>query len=100
METGIHGVPRAREWDAVVTVEAEGVEGEHARFVALPGVLVVEEGEHVEPLANAVDQVAAVPYRAEADAARRVAVGGGHPRARRRRVARRSRRRRDHADGQ
>ena len=67
METGIHGVPRAREWDAVVTVEAEGVEGEHARFVALPGVLVVEEGEHIEPLANAVDQVAAVPYRAEAE---------------------------------
>jgi hypothetical protein len=66
METGIHGVPRAREWDAVVTVEAEGVEGEQARFVALPGVLVVEEGEHIEPLANAVDQVASVPYRAEA----------------------------------
>jgi len=67
METGIHGVPRAREWDAVVTVEAEGVEGESARFVALPGdVLVVEEGGDVEPLANAVDQVATIPYRAEA----------------------------------
>jgi hypothetical protein len=67
METGIHGVPRAREWDAVVTVEAEGVEGDTARFVALPGdVLVVEEGEDLEPLANAVDQVARIPYRAEA----------------------------------
>jgi hypothetical protein len=67
METGIHGVPRAREWDAVVTVEAQGVEGETARFVALPGdVLVVEEGEDVESLANAVDQVATIPYRAEA----------------------------------
>ena len=67
METGIHGVPRAREWDAVVTVEAESVAGERARFVALPGdVLLVEEGEDVEPLANAVDQVATVPYRAEA----------------------------------
>ncbi len=67
METGIHGVPRAREWDAVVTVEAEGVAGETVRFVALPGnVLLVEEGEDVEPLANAVDQVASVPYRAQA----------------------------------
>ena len=67
METGIHGVPRAREWDAVVTVEAEGVEGESARFVALPGdVLVVEEGDDVEPLAHAVDKVATIPYRAEA----------------------------------
>ena len=67
METGIHGVPRAREWDTVVTVEAEGMEGESARFVALPGnVLLVEDGEDVEPLANAVDQVATVPYRAEA----------------------------------
>jgi len=61
METGIHGVPRAREWDTVVTVEAEGVEGESARFVALHGdVLVVEEGEDVEPLAHAVDQVATI----------------------------------------
>jgi hypothetical protein len=67
METGIHGVPRAREWDAVVTVEAEGVEGATARFVALPGdVLLVEEGEEIEPLASAVDEVARVPYRAEA----------------------------------
>ncbi|HEY7603207.1 MAG TPA: hypothetical protein VH760_03010 [Gaiellaceae bacterium] len=67
METGIHGVPRAREWDAVVTVEAEGVEGETARFVALAGdVLVVEQGEDVEPLADAVDEVARIPYRAEA----------------------------------
>jgi hypothetical protein len=67
METGIHGVPRAREWDAVVSVEAEGVEGETARFVALPGgILLVEEGEDVEPLASALDQVATVPYRAEA----------------------------------
>ncbi len=67
MEPGIHGVPRAREWDAVVTVEAEGVQGETARFVALPGdVLLVEEGGEVEPLASAVDLVARVPYRAEA----------------------------------
>jgi hypothetical protein len=67
METGIHGVPRAREWDAVVTVEVEGVEGERARFVALSDdTLVVEEGEDVEPLAAAIDEIASLPYRAEA----------------------------------
>jgi hypothetical protein len=67
METGIHGVPRAREWDTVVTVEAEGVEGDQARFVALADdTLVVEEGDDVEPLANALDKVATQPYRAEA----------------------------------
>ncbi len=67
METGIHGVPRQREWDAVVAVEAEGVEGDQARFVALADeTLVVEEGEDVEPLAQALDDVVQPPYRAEA----------------------------------
>jgi len=36
METGIHGVHRQREWDAVVAVEAEGVQGDAVHFVALP----------------------------------------------------------------
>ncbi len=67
METGIHGVPRQREWDAVVPVEAEGVEGDQARFVALPDeTLIVEEGTDVEPLADALDAVVQPPYRAEA----------------------------------
>ncbi|HZQ65066.1 MAG TPA: hypothetical protein VFA66_07565 [Gaiellaceae bacterium] len=67
METGIHGVHRAREWDSVVTVDVDGVEGDRARFVALPDdVLLVEEGGDVEALAAALDQVAAPPYRAEA----------------------------------
>jgi hypothetical protein len=67
METGMHGVPRAREWDVVFAVDAEGVEGERVRFVALPDdTLLVEEGEDVEPLAAAIDQTAAAPpYRAE-----------------------------------
>jgi len=66
METGIHGVQRPREWDAVVTVEAEGVEGDRARFVALADqTLLVEEGENVEALADALDSVPP-PYRAEA----------------------------------
>jgi len=68
METGIHGVPRAREWDAVVAVDAEGVEGDRVRFVALPDdTLVVEEGGDVESLAAAIDETtASPPYRAEA----------------------------------
>jgi hypothetical protein len=67
METGVHGVHRAREWDSVVTVEAEGVAGDRARFVALPDdTLLVEEGEDVEPLAAALDEVVSAPYRAEA----------------------------------
>jgi hypothetical protein len=67
METGVHGVQRAREWDAVVTVEAEGVQGDRARFVALPdNTLLVEEGENVDALADGLDGVAQPPYRAEA----------------------------------
>jgi hypothetical protein len=67
METGIHGVHRQREWEAVVAVEAEDVEGDRARFVALPDeTLVVEEGGDVEPLAAALDDVVQPPYRAEA----------------------------------
>jgi hypothetical protein len=67
METGIHGVHRPREWDAVVTVEAEGVEGDRVRFVALPDeTLLLEEGEHVDSLADALDGVVPPPYRAEA----------------------------------
>lgn len=67
METGIHGVPRARQWDAVVAVDAEGVEGDRARFVALADdTLIVEEGEEVDPLAEALDEVIEPPYRAEA----------------------------------
>ena len=67
METGVHGVPRARRWDAVVTVEAEGVQGDEARFVALADdTLVIEEGGDLEPLAAALDDVVQPPYRAEA----------------------------------
>ena len=67
METGIHGVHRQREWDAVVTVDVAGVEGDRARFVALgDDTLIVEEGGDVEPLADALDEVAQPPYRAEA----------------------------------
>jgi hypothetical protein len=67
METGIHGVHRARQWDAVVTVEVEGIEGDAVHFVALPDdTLLVDKDVDAEPLASALDDVAQPPYRAEA----------------------------------
>jgi hypothetical protein len=66
-ETGIHGVHRPREWDATVTVDAAGIEGDSVRFVALPdGTLLVEDGpdDSLEPLATAVEQAVPAPYRA------------------------------------
>jgi hypothetical protein len=67
-ETGIHGVPRERQYDAVVAAEAPDVEGDEARFVALQdGTLVVEEGEgELAPLADAIEQEVMRPYRAVA----------------------------------
>lgn len=44
-EVGIHGVHRLREWDAVATVEAKGLDGDVATVVVLPGgAHVLEEG--------------------------------------------------------
>lgn len=68
-ETGVHGLQRAREWDATVTTDAPDIEGDAARFVVLPdGTLLVEEGpeESLEPLAAAVEQSVRAPYRAQA----------------------------------
>jgi hypothetical protein len=67
-ETGIHGVPRERQYDAVVTAEAPDVEGDSALFVALEdGSLLVEEGEgDLTPLADAIETEVARPYRATA----------------------------------
>ena len=68
-ETGIHGVHRAREWDATVTADAPDIVGETAGFVALAdGTLLVEDGpdDSLEPLAAAVEQVVRAPYRARA----------------------------------
>jgi len=67
METGIHGVQRPRQWDAVVTVDVEGVDGDEVHFVALPDdTLLVDEDVDADPLAAALDGVADPPYRAEA----------------------------------
>ena len=67
-ETGIHGVPRQREYDAVVTAEAPEVEGSTARFVGLEdGSLLIEEGEgDLTLLAEAIEQEVVAPYRATA----------------------------------
>ena len=66
--SGIHGLHRVREWDAVVTVSAPDVEGTRAAFVALPGgELVLEEGpERLTAFAEALERDLAPPYRAEA----------------------------------
>ena len=69
-ETGIHGVPRARQWDAVGTAEAPALRGDAVHFVALPdGTLVVDEDVPdgaLGPLADALEAIVAPPYRAEA----------------------------------
>jgi hypothetical protein len=66
--SGIHGLHRVREWDAVVTVAAPEVEGDRAAFVALPGGdLVLEEGsDQLAPFAEALERELDPPYRAEA----------------------------------
>jgi hypothetical protein len=65
---GIHGLHRVREWDAVTTVDAPGLEGERANFVVLPnGDIVVEEGQGpLEPLADTLERSLQPPFRAEA----------------------------------
>ena len=67
-ESGIHGVPREREYEAVVTVEAPDVQGASARFVGLPdGSLLLEEGDgDLSALADAIEQEVGHPYRAVA----------------------------------
>lgn len=86
-EPGIHGVPRARRWDAVASVEAPRLKGDAVHFVALAdGTLVVDEDEPDDapaPLADAIEESVEPPYRAEAVrrsatlwavAARRIAI--------------------------
>jgi hypothetical protein len=69
-EPGIHGVPRARRWDAVATATTAGLRGNSVHFAALPdGTLVVDEDEPdgaLTPLADALEAMLAPPYRAEA----------------------------------
>jgi hypothetical protein len=64
--SGIHGNHRARQWDAVTTVEAPDLPGDRIGFVALPGGELVAEagGGDLIPLAGALSLEP--PYRAEA----------------------------------
>ena len=68
-EPAISGLARHREWDAVVTAEAADVEGNEVTFVALPDQsLLVEEEQGdagLDPLARAVEDELAPPYRAK-----------------------------------
>jgi hypothetical protein len=65
-ETGIHGVPRERQYEAVVAVDAPEVDGANARFVGLEdGSLLIEEGDgDLSALAEAIEREVAAPYRA------------------------------------
>jgi hypothetical protein len=69
-ETGIHGVPRPREWEAVVGVDAPDVAGDELRFVVLADRTVLVDGERgdesLQPLAAAITDAATPPLRAEA----------------------------------
>ena len=68
-EVGIHGIPRAREWDAVASATAE-LPGSELAFTALPdGTLLVDDDlpdGALAPLADAIERTLAPPYRAEA----------------------------------
>jgi hypothetical protein len=67
-ETGIHGVPRQREYEAVVTTDAPDVQGSSVRFVGLEdGSLLIEDGEgDLSALAEAIEREVVAPYRATA----------------------------------
>ena len=69
-KVGVHGVSRPRTWDAVITVEADGISGETVEFVAVEdGTLVIEREDgdaDLAPLADAVETEVSRPYRAQA----------------------------------
>ena len=67
-ETGIHGIPRERQYDAVATTDAPDATGDSARFVGLEdGSLLIEEGDgDLTALADAIEHEIARPYRATA----------------------------------
>jgi hypothetical protein len=54
-EVGIHGIHRLREWDAVVTAEAAGLDGDELELVLLEG------DDH--PFARALEGSLEPPYR-------------------------------------
>jgi hypothetical protein len=67
---GIHGIPRAREWDAVLTAIAPDLPGDETDFVALPdGTVFTDEdlpAGALEPIAEAFGGLIDPPYHAVA----------------------------------
>jgi hypothetical protein len=67
---GIHGIPRAREWDAVLTAIAPDLPGDETDFVALPdGTLFTDEdlpAGALEPIVEAFGGLIDPPYHAVA----------------------------------
>jgi hypothetical protein len=65
-----HGVPRAREWDAIATAEAPALPGDTLEFVVLEdGTLFVDldlPKDALTPLADALEASINPPYRAVA----------------------------------
>jgi len=66
--TGIHGVPRVREWDAVASAEAPGLPGDRLEFVGLAdGTLFTDDDlpdDSLAPLADALEGRVETPYHA------------------------------------
>ncbi|HEV2592318.1 MAG TPA: hypothetical protein VGU02_10545 [Gaiellaceae bacterium] len=69
-EPGVHGVPRAKRWDAVTTADVPELRGDEVRFVVLQdGTVLCEEDEldgALAALAEAMGQRISAPFRAEA----------------------------------
>jgi hypothetical protein len=66
-QAGIHGVPRPREYDAVVSLEVAGGKADEIAFVELEDrtlLLESEEDVDLEPFANALEGSISPPYRA------------------------------------
>ena len=66
MEAGISGIPRSREWDAVVTADC-GTGGDTCVFAVVPGRAPIHVGADSGPLAclaDALGDALEPPYRA------------------------------------
>ena len=66
----LHGRLGPKEWDAVTTVVAPGIEGDSVRFTVLPDgdlIVVEEDGDgDLSPLADAIEEHVSPPYKAAA----------------------------------
>jgi hypothetical protein len=68
-QAGVHGVPRPRQFDAVVSLDIADVRADEIDFVALEdGTVLVDSDDDVdvEPFADALEDSISPPYRATA----------------------------------